>query len=194
TEDDSSIQLGAPGDFPVPRDYDGDGTIDLAVWRPSTGDWIIRQSATGATRQEVLGAPTDVPAPADYDGDGKTDVATWRPEVGIWHIRHSNGLPDKEFQFGNPGDVPVPGDYDLDSVADLAVWRPALAHWYYRSSVFSAGGEIQFEQAATGGSFVQGDYDGDGFVDRVVLGADGQRVFAIYTADWAGTLPSFGDK
>jgi hypothetical protein len=32
-----ATQWGASTDVPVPNDYDGDGMVDVAVWRPSTG-------------------------------------------------------------------------------------------------------------------------------------------------------------
>ena len=59
---------GSPGDIPLPRDYDGDGKADLAVFRPSTGEWLIQFSQTGTTTTITLPPPAsgtgaDVPVP-----------------------------------------------------------------------------------------------------------------------------------
>jgi hypothetical protein len=37
----------ASGDVPMPGDYDGDGRMDLAVWRASTGVWYALKSSDG---------------------------------------------------------------------------------------------------------------------------------------------------
>ncbi len=34
-----------PGDIPAPGDYDGDGTTDVAVFRPSNGVWFVNDIA-----------------------------------------------------------------------------------------------------------------------------------------------------
>ena len=49
----------------APADYNGDGTDDLAVFRPSDGAWRVRNQFT-----VQWGDPGDVPVPGDYNGDG----------------------------------------------------------------------------------------------------------------------------
>ena len=128
----AAFALGAPGDHPVPRDYDGDGRVDLAVWRPREGGeeglWFIRRSSDGVVVRQAWGAVAygDVPVPADYDGDGRADVAVWRPFQGGWCVVRSSDGSALSQPWGGFGDVPVPADYDGDGRADLAIWRPGV--------------------------------------------------------------------
>jgi hypothetical protein len=56
-----SRQWGVWGDIPMPRDYDGDGRVDIAIWRPSTGVWWIINSSNGSVATQQWGAYGDVP-------------------------------------------------------------------------------------------------------------------------------------
>lgn len=69
----------------MPGDYDGDGKTDLAIFRPSEGNWWILKSAGGSAVVN-WGISTDKLVPGDYDGDGKTDITLYR-DGGWWKGR-----------------------------------------------------------------------------------------------------------
>jgi hypothetical protein len=134
TVDYNTIPLGTAGDKPLLGDFDGDGRLDPAVFRPSTSAWIILQSSLNQITQTTFGLSTDIPVPADYDGDGKTNIAVFRPLNGTWYTSQNAATNYGAIVFGANGDMPIPADYDGDGRADAAVFRPSNGAWYLQRS------------------------------------------------------------
>jgi Tol biopolymer transport system component len=172
-------------------DLDGNAIANVAVWRPASGGWLVRNGAT-----TYFGRSGDVPLPGDYDADPQVDLAVWRPATGGWYVHGSatvfHGAPGDvpvpgdyngdaklelavwratnggwyvrgvgTFFFGSPGDVPLPGHYDADPELDLAVFRPSTGAWHVQGSPVVSHG-------AAGDVPVPADYDGDGRTDEAV--------------------------
>ena len=123
----SNTACNAPGSTVVapPRrsvaDFDGDGTTDQSVFRPSLHAFF----AQGIGGPVPLGVNGDTPVPADYNGDGTTDRAVFHPATSQWTIEGSAPVV-----FGAPSDLPVPGDYLGEGRARIAVLRPSNGTWY----------------------------------------------------------------
>lgn len=163
-----------------PADFDGNGTSNIAVFRPSTGTWF-RQGIDSF----AFGANGDVPVVGDYNGDSFADVAVYRPSTGFWYVR-GVGFAD----WGGPSYVPVPGDYNGDGVTDIAVYEPATGLWFLGGfSVVTFGGGADIP--------VPGDYNSDGVTDIAVFRPSNGTWYinGIGSAQfgWQGDMPVPGD-
>ncbi|MEO6390483.1 MAG: VCBS repeat-containing protein [Pyrinomonadaceae bacterium] len=125
-------------------DFDGDGTTDFSVFRPTTGSWYVLSSGTNTFNGTQFGQSGDIPVDGDFDGDSRSDIAVFRPGNGAWYILRSGTGQFSALQFGQNGDRPVPGDYDKDGKTDIAVYRPAAGSWFYLRSSDGAFQAIQW--------------------------------------------------
>lgn len=173
-------------------DYDGDGLTDFAVWRPSTGEWIIDQSATNTRRTQQWGGGSfgDVPVPGDYDGDGKSDLAVFRAPTGGWYILKSSDNSLSGVQWGASGDKAVPGDYDADGKTDVAVFRPSDGGWYILRS--SDGALSVFVFGTNGDKPAQADFDNDDKTDVAVFRPSNGYWYILKSSDGSFSAVNFG--
>jgi hypothetical protein len=160
------------------HDFDGNGSSDISVFRPSNGRWYIKD-----VENYVWGINGDIPVNGDYNGDGITDVAVWRPANGHWYLKGIGGAI-----WGTSGDVPVPGNYDgdINGTTEIVVWRPSNGHWYMK-------GVGSFIWGTVGDIPVPGDYNGDGKTEIAVWRPSNGRWYikGVVGSVWgtAGDIP-----
>jgi hypothetical protein len=117
------MSYGAPGDIPVPANYDapgingdgyheGDYVADFAVFRPSTGAWYLHHSYDGTDEAFTFGVAGDIPVVGDYGSpdspapDAVSDPAMYRG--GQWYTELGTTAA-----WGTPSDVPLAIPYAI---------------------------------------------------------------------------------
>lgn len=121
-------------------DFDGDGTPDFSVYRPSAGQWFVFDSGSNTITATQFGLDGDIPVDGDFDNDQLSDIAVYRPSSGTWFILNSSNGQFSATNFGLAEDKPVPGDYDKDGKTDIAVWRPSSGDYFV---LRSSDGQLQ---------------------------------------------------
>ena len=171
-------------------DFDGDGSNDFAVFRPSTGTWYS-QNGHGFTAQN-FGTASDIPVSADYDGDGRTDKAIFRNVngSGVWDINNSSDGSVTSTQFGFATDKPLRGDFDGDGRNDVAVYRPSTGVWYVQKSNGTGFQIVQF--GISEDIPMSTDMDGDGKADVTVFRPSTGVWYWINSANGSIGIVKFG--
>ncbi|MEK6333662.1 MAG: SBBP repeat-containing protein [Acidobacteriota bacterium] len=166
------VDFGQAGDQPLAGDWNGDGIDDVGVFRPSTGQFLLRQT----TRLPIGGIITltltlnfgltgDKAVVGDWNGDGIDTVGVFRN--GVFFLSNSPNIGgstpavDLTFGLGAGGDLPVAGDWNGDGIDTVGVFRPS-SNFFFLANSFATVVDISFPLGAAGDLPFVGDWNGDG--------------------------------
>lgn len=175
---DLTVPFGQPGDLAVAGDWDGNGIDDPGVFRPSTGQFLLRQPATVrvcnpsciplgtiTTITVNFGQAGDRPVAADWDGDGKDTVGVFRPSNNTFFLTNSNDLnPPIEITtvVGASEDFPLAGDWNGDGVDSIGLFRPSITRYFLSNTNEVFQNSFTAIIGLSEDLPIAGDWDGDG--------------------------------
>jgi hypothetical protein len=123
TDECPSFSVYVNGDIHVTGDWTGDGTSQLGLFRPKTGEWFLNRNGNrtwnGCKKDTCIsdfGEAGDLPVIGDWNGTGISKIGVFRPATGEWFLdangngKWDGGL-DIYLSYGEPGDVPVIGKW-----------------------------------------------------------------------------------
>jgi hypothetical protein len=141
TVSDRGFPLGQSGDQPIVGDWNGDGRDKAAVFRPSSGLWVLDYNGNAlwdgplADRAFSLGQNGDRAVAGDWNGDGRDKAGVFRSSQGLWVLDYNRNARwdgtdlDRASFLGQNGDQGVVGDWNGDGRAKAGVFRPAHGLW-----------------------------------------------------------------
>lgn len=165
------IPFGVDGDLPITGDWDGDGDTDVGVFRPATGQFLLRLRVRFhpiTLTATFLGEPGDLPVIGDWNGDGVDTFGVYRdngatlPVFFLTNSTASDGAVlkvDNQIFVGEPGDLPLAGDFDGDGRDTLALYRPTSADFFFVNALGGLG--FAFHFGRIGDLPFTGDWNGD---------------------------------
>jgi len=177
-----TVRIGVSGERATrTADIDGDGRVDLTVYRPDNGFWYSLESQNGfATATNTgWGGPQYTPIAGDFDGDGRADRTVYDHGSGNWYtLKSGSGFTTAtSINVGGVGWTATGGDFDGDGRSDYVVYNRKSGLWY---GLLSTSGYTTSISISWGGNDaylpVAADYDGDGRSDVAV--------YAPATGDW----------
>ena len=186
-------------DVPVPLDWDGDGSNELAIFKSGKN---LQVDSNGNNRwdgkkvdtQIALGNGGDQAVVGDWNGDGRDDIGVLRNEDGMFHLdtngdRQLDGS-DARFAFDSfqAGDKAIAGDWNGDGTDEVGIFRAG------NTFMLDSDGDRSWNPALDTQSTVAvasarpavADYDGDGRSEMAIYSVN---TFQVDT-DHDGTLDS----
>lgn len=150
-----------------PLDFDGDGTSDRTIYRPSKGKFYQRRSSSNQlVSVSWVKGNKYFPVEGDFNGDDKSDLAVVFNHHGrmAWYTHFSGTSTVKKYLWGFSSDQIAPADYNGNKKDEVAVYRNGL--WYIIDDV--SGGTRVEPWGMAGDIPVPADYDGDGKDDIAI--------------------------
>ncbi|PJN55836.1 hypothetical protein PAEVO_25580 [Paenibacillus sp. GM2FR] len=194
-----------PGGTAMAGDYDGNGSIDTAVWNAKLGICEVALDSGGRLVPSghwlcESGAVDWKALTGDFDGDGRHDLFLWDPVTGKAAIAYSSGcdfyspLIQHEVSVQGVGMIPSIGDVNGDGLDDLVVWNSdsgTCQVWLSSGKQLVDAGDWYSAKSPMGSSIsmMLGDVDGDGLEDLVLVEHTAGNWFVLYSS---GTAFAFG--
>ena len=184
----------------------GEGFVDLALYRPSTGQFFVRSGLNGSVTSIAFGAPGDKGLLCKWQSNtinGPDNLLLFRN--GTWFINFAgDGLAvNASGPYGAGTDQPLCGNYGIQARGDLGLFRSGL--WFLNGSLqpsfsFGMGGDVAVYIGAKGfgnstnrQNMIYGVYrSGTWFIDETGSGAPTRTVnFGGLSQDVPLLMPSW---
>jgi len=178
---DRQYTFGMTGDMPIIGDWNGDGTMEIGVYRPLTRVFYLDYNGNGAwngasvDRQYTFGMTGDMPIIGDWNGDGTMEIGVYRPSTRVFYLDYNgNGVwngasVDRQYTFGVTDDIPIIGDWNGDGTMEIGVYHPSTRVFYldYNGNGVWNGASVdrQYTFGMTGDMPIIGDWNGDGTME-----------------------------